>query len=179
MVYPQIIEELINNSGPSPLGPGKPASQSNKLTEAQKLFSTMSGKNYARCCAAALLLRLDDLDGAHDLVNSVHSAEGSYWHGLMHRREPDIHNSNYWFKKVSVHPIFEALRFEAIKHSHKYGLSKSILDSLNAPDWDPYFFNSLCEKSREKNNPLEKFCMDVQEEEWKLLFQYCYENARQ
>jgi hypothetical protein len=47
---------------------------------------------------AALWLYVDDLDRAHSISQGLESPEGSYLHGVMHRREGDFSNANYWFR---------------------------------------------------------------------------------
>ncbi len=53
---------------------------------------------------AALWLYVDDLDRSHRLSQQLEDQTGSYWHGIMHRREGDFSNSHYWFNKVGTHP---------------------------------------------------------------------------
>ena len=53
---------------------------------------------------AGLLLYIDDLDGSHERSQSIESDEGSYWHGIMHRREGDFWNSKYWFRRAGSLP---------------------------------------------------------------------------
>lgn len=53
---------------------------------------------------AGLWLYVDDLDRSHTISQGMPSATGSYWHGIMHRREGDFGNSHYWFHRVGNHP---------------------------------------------------------------------------
>ncbi len=53
---------------------------------------------------SALWLYIDDLDRSHTLSQGIEDPTGSFWHGIMHRREGDFSNSHYWFNKVGEHP---------------------------------------------------------------------------
>lgn len=55
--------------------------------------------------AAALWLYVDDLDRSHAVSQGIESATGSYWHGIMHRREGDFSNSRYWHRRAAGHPL--------------------------------------------------------------------------
>src|SRR5262245_8408603 len=65
--------------------------------------------NAARCCVSALWLWHDFLDESHTISQEIETIDGSYWHGIMHRREPDYGNAKYWFLRVPGHAIFEPL----------------------------------------------------------------------
>jgi hypothetical protein len=59
---------------------------------------------------AGLWLYVDDLDRSHHVSQSIETPVGSYWHGIMHRREGDFSNAKYWFRratgvKLSVDPV--------------------------------------------------------------------------
>ena len=127
----------------------------------------------ARCCLAGLWLLHDFLDDSHRISQDIGTIEGSYWHGIMHRRELDYGNSKYWFRRVGRHPIFESLRAEAAK-----------IDQ--APDfiarhktWDPFAFVDLCEQAARDTATLDAICRRIQQTEWRLLFDYCYLKALQ
>ena len=70
-------------------------------------------RELARACLAGLWLYHDFLDEAHRISQSLHGREGSYWHGIMHRREGDFANAKYWFRRVGRHPIHETLNLSA------------------------------------------------------------------
>jgi len=48
-------------------------------------------------------------DESHEIVQNVHSHEGSFWHAILHRQEPDSGNAAYWFRRVGAHKIFRDL----------------------------------------------------------------------
>ena len=63
----------------------------------------------ADACRAGMWLLFDFLDESHTISQELHTAEGSYWHAIMHRREQDASNSKYWFRKVGNHPVLRRL----------------------------------------------------------------------
>lgn len=62
------------------------------------------------------LLWHDHLDASHTISQRIESAEGSYAHGMMHRREGDYWNSKYWMRRAQgaffLNAIGDALRGE-------------------------------------------------------------------
>ena len=58
---------------------------------------------------SGLYLYFSCLDQSHEISQSIHSPEGAYWHGVMHRQEPDPGNAGYWFRQVGAHPVFPEL----------------------------------------------------------------------
>lgn len=63
----------------------------------------------AQLLKAALYLKHGYLEDCHRIAQQVPTANGSYWHGIMHRREGDIGNSHYWYRQVGRHPVLEAI----------------------------------------------------------------------
>jgi len=112
---------------------------------------------------AGLYLYFTCMDEAHTVAQDVESAEGSFWHGIVHRREPDAGNAAYWFGRVGAHPIFPGLREAAATHGMNLGAR-----------WDPFAFIDRCERARKNpGSAEEQSAMAVQLAEWQLLFDYC------
>lgn len=113
----------------------------------------------------ALYLYFSCLDQAHEIAQSVDSPEGAYWHGVVHRQEPDPGNAGYWFRQVPTHPVFPELGAAA--------KSIGVLDGR----WDPIQFVEICERARRQpGSPLERMAIETQRAEWQLLFDYCAHN---
>src|SRR5712672_4382044 len=62
---------------------------------------------------AGLYLYFDCWEQAHEVAQDINTPEGSYWHAIVHRQEPDPGNAGYWFRQVGSHAIFPALQLRA------------------------------------------------------------------
>jgi hypothetical protein len=49
------------------------------------------------------------LGEAHALFQEVGSCEGSYWHGMLHRREGDFSNALYWIRRAGPIPALSGI----------------------------------------------------------------------
>lgn len=119
---------------------------------------------------AGLWLYFSCLDESHRVAQNVHSNEGSFWHAIMHRQEPDPGNSAYWFRRVGRHPLFPALRdaAEQIASRHPGTAFRS------AAQWDPFAFIDFCERARCNAGSVDhSAALEIQRAEWQLLFDYC------
>src|SRR5262245_40351802 len=112
ITYPSAIAELLALPCRMPLGPGAPdRSVADRLRGVT--IPSARDQTAARACLAGLWLRFNHLDESHVISQELHTPEGSAWHAVMHRREPDAWNSKYWWRKVGAHPLLDALRAQA------------------------------------------------------------------
>lgn len=119
---------------------------------------------------AGLLLFLGDWEGAHNTAQSIDTIDGSYWHAIVHRQEPDAGNAGYWFRQVGTHLIFPALRDDVAEILKRY---PDVNFKLQAA-WNPSTFIDFCEAALEKpGSSLERAAIEIQHVEWNHLFQWC------
>lgn len=134
---------------------------------------------------SGLLLWNDALDASHTISQSIESRTGSYWHGIMHRREPDYSNAKYWFRRVGVHSIFPELRERALTLLRSGSIeSDSLADYTEAieraENWEAFRFIDWCQVAdgdRSTPEAVKTFLQAVQVEEIKLLLHYSYQQA--
>jgi hypothetical protein len=119
---------------------------------------------------AGLVLYLGDWEAAHNAAQNIETIDGSYWHAIVHRQEPDSGNAGYWFRQVGNHPVFPALREDAAGILSRYPW---VNFKLNAR-WDPGAFIDLCGAAvQEPGSELERAVIEIQHAEWKRLFDWC------
>jgi len=119
---------------------------------------------------AGLYLYFSCFDRAHEIAQGIDSVEGAYWHGILHRQEPDSTNARYWFRRVGSHPIFPELSDAAASIAEKFRTASITLPGR----WDPSLFVEICERARQQpGSPLELLALEIQRAEWQLLFDYC------
>ena len=112
---------------------------------------------------AGLLLYAGDWDAAHKVAQDLHTPEGSYWHAILHRQEPDAWNSGYWFRQVGRHAVFARVRESAVALGYSVGR-----------EWDPAGFIEYAEEARGKpGSAMERIALEVQHAEWEALFDWC------
>ena len=131
--------------------------------------NTKTDAPMSELCRAGFLMFNDDLARAHDIVQAIGSSTGSFWHAIMHRREGDFSNANYWWNRTGDHPVFDELHDMVLHRVPEFGF----LDELRgAPTWIPQTFNEWCEKSAETGES-DTALREVQRLEMKLLLQWC------
>lgn len=144
--------------------------------EARAQLSGKSGKSLfpeaeaPEAALSGLWLYFSCLEECHELAQRIDSADGSYWHAILHRQEPDAGNSAYWFRRVGTHPVFDPLQSAAREIVSR---TPEIDFRLHAR-WDPLAFVTFCERARQEAAPAaQQAAMEIQRVEWQLLFDHC------
>jgi hypothetical protein len=120
----------------------------------------LSKRNLA-AATAALWLLAGDLDRSHAISQNLDSPQGSFWHGVMHRREGDFGNAKYWFRRAGSLPFDDALAIAVANDPVCAGL-------MPQSNWDPMRFCDLCQQSLATGSPLERQCIEAQWIEWQI-----------
>lgn len=193
VTYPSAIADFIQKlAADNPLPPLVPQQEASEaLTASLQAVSTdalFEGQNvkdttFADAIKSGLLLWNDALDESHTISQGLANSTGSYWHGMMHRREPDYSNAKYWFGRVGTHAIFPEIRERALALYNETSEPSDALASIgktvadNAA-WDASQFIDWCQAAESAAEPdVVRFLQQVQAEEIRLLLAYSYRNA--
>src|SRR5262245_30984412 len=97
--YPPTLADVLRQLPLAPLGPGTPdRAMGGRLLVLDALGT--ADEDMASACQAGLWLAFDFLFESHAISQELHTPEGSFWHAIMHSREPDASNSKYWWRRV-------------------------------------------------------------------------------
>lgn len=179
--YGTACETLISSADLCELGPGTPNRTVRGTLRALDETAVFGGKtvtdrDMAACCISGLWLLHNFLDDSHTISQNVHTATGSYWHGIMHRREPDFSNAKYWFRRVGSHEIFPALCAVAEQIAREFGTDERSEFLAKRNQWDAFAFVDLCEAAT-SGHTNEALCRRIAQLEWQVLFNFCYRRA--
>ncbi len=175
------LKKLLATPQPPELGPGPRArvmplaelqAEIDRALEAGKLPSVTG-----RLIRATILLWHDHLDTAHALAQEIESADGSYVHAIMHRREPDYGNAKYWFRRVGAHACFPELAAKTaalLQIQDPAGLAMKL--AVEHSRWDPYDFIDECEAAagQAESTPRTELLRAIQKIEFEVLLEHVY-----
>jgi hypothetical protein len=172
-----LAEERLNE-----LGPGRPNPHARaRLAELDSALAfgprTVRDPAMAAACLAGLWLYHDYLDESHKISQTISTPTGSFWHSIMHRREPDSGNSKYWLNRTGRHPVFPDLCEAARQLAGAEAPAPETRFLAEQTEWDPYRFVDLCEAARTGKSGAEPLCRRIQLAEWRLLFDWCFRRA--
>lgn len=164
------------------LGPGSPNPAARSALQQLDLASafaphTVRDRPMAEACLAGIWLYHDYLDESHRISQDIPTPTGSFWHGILHRREPDSWNSKYWFDRVGLHPVYPALCSSARALASADVELAETRFLREQSQWQASSFIDLCEAARLGQVSAETLCRKIQLAEWRLLFEHCYRQA--
>jgi hypothetical protein len=151
--------------------------EARRLLDGASADRMIRGEVRSREDAAAMLAGLwlyhDWLDESHGISQGLHSETGSLWHAIMHRREGDFSNSQYWYARCRNHPVLAAMAPAANPVLNPLPADKSLL-RLTSPAWNPNAFVDLVEAVHDDpHDPRHAAAVSLQQIEWRLLFDHC------
>jgi hypothetical protein len=163
--YGPSFAELIPSERVMPLDVGHPNRKMLAALEQLTIEQAFSDQrvadfDMARCCLAGIWLLHDFLDESHTISQGIPTTSGSFWHGIMHRREGDFSNAKYWFQRVGDHPVFSRLTMS------------------DGVPWDVDQFVDQCARaSRSRDLDAIAGLRELQQREWQALFDFCHGSA--
>jgi hypothetical protein len=123
-----------------------------------------------RGALAGLWLYFSCFEECHHIAQDLNTPEGSFWHAILHRQEPDSGNAAYWFRRTGTHDVYSGL-FDAAEEIVTRHPEAEFRPGAN---WDPFAFVMFCERARQQpGSPSERAALEIQRAEWQLLFDYC------
>ena len=180
--YGESFAAVMNPARLVAIGPGEPDSQQLSSLQDLTIEKAFAGQplrdaNSAACCISAIWLWHDFLDQSHQISQAIETASGSFWHGIMHRREGDFSNAKYWFRKVGSHDLYTTLGAAAETIVAAQPDQQESLQLTDNGQWDPFQFVDLCQQALETDSSKKSLCQQLTRLEWQLLFDYCYHQA--
>jgi hypothetical protein len=141
MSYSALITDFLHDaqlprfSAKEPV-PDKRLIQRISAAEDHEIAKTKSSET--RCIRSLLLVAAGGVDQAHRIVQEIHTHDGSYIHGIIHRIEGDFDNARYWFRRAGTHPAAGEM------YRRAFGNSPTV---ASRPIWDASLVTDMVETS--------------------------------
>jgi hypothetical protein len=153
------FKQVIATAEPPALGP-QPRAGTKGIDELNRVIAEffadqkISSTIHPLLRSAALLWH-DHLDASHTISQDISSRDGSWLHGIMHRREPDYGNAKYWFRRVGQHDAFATLaeRVAHFLHNDTGELTERLIEN---GEWMPFAFVDECERTCTRGDAQQK-----------------------
>ena len=150
------------------LGPQQRASVESLGALGQAVGALGMSPTVATLARSAALLWHDHLDASHDVSQDLLSADGSFLHGIMHRREPDYPNAKYWFRRAGDHPCYPGLAGQVAAYLGVTGNEALAKRLVPGGQWDPFAFVDAVESAMHNGQHLDAL-QNVQRLEFESL----------
>ena len=176
----QEFKKLLADGGLPELGPGPRAGVLPEAKLNNRLNELLADANLSaqsrELVTGLILLWHDHMDEAHNIAQGIENADGSFLHGIVHRREPDYGNAAYWFRRVGAHPAFPALAERVGKLAEMNSIKSELMPGGK---WDAFAFIHLCEKAARMtdSDAQVKLLRAVQGIESEVLLEYFLRDA--
>ena len=144
------------------LGDGRRLAVLDRGTPDERFRAAIQALDVPPAARAGLWLYHDFWDEAHEVAQDINTPDSNFWHAVLHRREPDPFNSNYWWRRVGRHPVLDEL-----------GRDAADLGYGDGGRFDPERFVGQCEQLRGTGTADEELLRRVQLREWQLLLDHC------
>jgi hypothetical protein len=180
-----IICELLDDYPLAHLDAGRPREQVCSKLQALTIESLFEPRkvidcSMASCCLSAIWLWHNYLDESHKISQEIETSAGSAWHGIMHRREGDFWNANYWFARVRDKELFSDVAEEfSLRGFGRTSVPPNLASMLDKP-WSPAAFTHEVERilKTSRSDQIEAALM-LATAEWRALFCACWNSAIQ
>ncbi len=142
------------------------------LKPADLLAKPVVRSDEAQAVLSGLWLWHDWLDESHTISQGIHTATGSYWHAIMHRREGDFSNSKYWYGKCASHPVKKLIAPVAADIVRASKAAQAV-SAVLLGGFDPNALVDLAEDASSRpDDPATETIIALQKAEWEMLFSY-------
>lgn len=177
-----VVDPLLEGP-PAPLDAGRPVetrrARLESLTAGELCDGRVRDRDAAAACLAGLWLWNGFLEESHALSQRLQTPEGSWWHGILHRREGDFGNAGYWFGRIGAHPLLRPIGRAVARLVPEGGAVGEAAFLGGGTDWDPVRFTRLCESiASGRDRGSEWLARRAAATEWRMLFADCLARAR-